>query len=265
MINQKIIFENKSFAILYKPQGMPTAPIKQYETGTLLHYFLQLHPECTDVHGKKEIESGLIHRLDTPTSGLIIIAKTQSVYDEFISLQEKNLIKKTYTAFCQNIPAQKIIDDFKIDTVTLPYIIKSQFQPFGPKGKKVIPVFAGMKKFTQYGKLYATHITALEKTETEITVTCTLTQGYRHQVRTHLAAIGLPIAGDALYNHTYTCNDETLQNHSYPLQLYALGISFPLLKSFPDSFLHKCTTNNFISIKNGCVSFLLPPPDKTIR
>ena len=265
MLIEKIIFENESFAVLYKPRGIPTAPIKQNETETLLHYFLQLHPECMNVHGKKEIEAGLIHRLDTPTSGLVLIAKTQSVYDELIFLQRKNLITKTYTAFCQNITAQKIIDDFKIDTVILPYTIKSRFRPFGPKGKKVMPSFTGMKKFTQDGKLYETHIVNIKKSGDDVEITCTLTQGYRHQVRSHLAAIGLPICCDGLYNPNYTCKNEELQNHSYPLQLYAVGISFPILKSSPDNFLNECTTDNFISIKNGYISFLLPPPNKTSR
>lgn len=265
MLSGKIIFEDESFAVLYKPQGIPTAPIKQNETGTLLHYFLRLRPECMGVRGKKEIEAGLIHRLDTPTSGLVLIAKTQSIYDELIYLQEKNLIKKTYTAFCQSIPSQKIIDDFKIDTVTLPYTIKSQFKPFGPKGKKVMPAFAGMKKFTRDGKIYTTHITVLQKNGNDFSVTCTLTQGYRHQVRSHLAAIGLPICCDGLYNRNYTCKDEILRNHSYPLQLYAVGISFPLLKSLSDNFLNGYTNDNVITINKDCISFLLPPPNKTSR
>lgn len=263
------VFENEEIAVLYKPRGVPTAPILKTQTNTLLNYFLCEHPECKNVCGKKEIEAGLIHRLDTPTAGLVLIAKTQYIYDKLIYLQGCNFIKKTYTAFCEIVNKKKLKD---IKKAKLPHLVQSQFRPFGPKGKKVAAVFSDSYRFLPNGKVYATTLCSIEHFSTNyVKVMCTLTQGYRHQVRTHLASIGLPIYGDALYNQNYTASIEELNLHSYPLQLYATGISLPITK-MPKSFSNKilyiqanqdeCANNKFMFIKNKELSFLLPQPNK---
>ena len=95
----EVIFENEAYAVLYKPRGMPTAPLTEDEEGTLLSWFLKKCPEAALVKGKKDIEAGLVHRLDTATSGLVLIAKNQESYDALNLMQVNNLIKKTYAAF----------------------------------------------------------------------------------------------------------------------------------------------------------------------
>ena len=77
----EVIFENEAYAVLYKPRGMPTAPLSENEEGTLVSWFLKRCPEAALVKGKKDIEAGLVHRLDTATSGLVLMAKNQESYD----------------------------------------------------------------------------------------------------------------------------------------------------------------------------------------
>ncbi len=229
----QIIFENEFFAVLYKPAGIPTAPLKQNEENTLVTWFLNLRPDAKLVVGKKEIEAGLIHRLDTPTSGLVLIAKTQEAYNFFIDLQNKNLLEKKYIA---------IVDKLKTN-LKPPKKIISQFRPFGPGQKKVAPVFSFDKRYSSDKPVYTTKILDIDSllnSDESLIVTCSLKKGYRHQVRSHLASIGLPIKGDALYNPNYIVdNPKELEKHNYNLQLYAVGISLltALKRSYKLQFL----------------------------
>lgn len=252
----EVIFENEAYGVLYKPRGMPTAPLAQNEEGTLLSWFLKKYPETSSVRGKKEIEAGLVHRLDTATSGLVLIAKNQESYDALNLMQANNLIKKTYTAFVDRSDEAVLEPDFSQSN--LPYRISSQFRSYGPKGKKVLPVFYGMRDFSPAGKMYTTNIIDINdfpsKDNSVLKVTCTLTQGFRHQVRAHLASIGLPIYGDPLYNGKFKdFPQEKIDYHSYPLQLYAIGLSFPEPKK-----------NFKLEAPKEYVSFSLQPPDKMI-
>ena len=249
----EVIFENEAYAVLYKPRGMPTAPLSEDEEGTLVSWFLKMCSEAALVKGKKDIEAGLVHRLDTATSGLVLIAKNQESYDALNLMQANNLIKKTYVAFTDIDNEPDLNADFS--RLSLPYRISSQFRSFGPKGKKVLPVFYGMRDFSSTAKIYTTNIIDINDADDSAPrVTCTLTQGFRHQVRTHLASIGLPIYGDPLYNGKFKdFPQEKIDTHSYPLQLYAVGLSFPEPKK-----------DFKLEDSKDYVSFLLQPPDKMI-
>ncbi|UTC65951.1 MULTISPECIES: pseudouridine synthase [unclassified Treponema] len=252
----ELIFENDAYAVLYKPGGIPTAPLGKDEEGTLLSWFLKRCPQAASVKGKKDIEAGLIHRLDTATSGLVLAAKTQECYDALNLMQTNNLIKKTYTAFADVNEEENFEPDFLESNI--PYRISSQFRSYGPKGKKVLPVFYGMRDFCADGKIYTTNIIDVKKISSSGNsirrVTCTLTQGFRHQVRAHLASIGLPICYDSLYNGKYRdLPKEQVDNHSYPLQLYAVGLSFPK----PEKKFKLDDAKEY-------VCFSLQPPDKMI-
>ncbi len=249
----EVIFENDAYAVLYKPRGMPTAPLTEDEEGTLVSWFLKRCPEAASVKGKKDIEAGLVHRLDTATSGLVLIAKNQESYDALNLMQSNNLIKKTYAAFTDVDNEADLNTNFS--RLSLPYRISSQFRSFGPKGKKVLPVFYGMRDFSSTAKIYTTNIIDINDADDSAPrVTCTLTQGFRHQVRAHLASIGLPIYGDPLYNEKFKdFPQEKIEDHSYPLQLYAVGLSFPEPKK-----------NFKLEDLKDYVSFLLQPPDKMI-
>ncbi len=222
----KIIFENDFFSVLYKPSGMPSAPLVENEPNTLLYFFLEKCSIARAVKGRKEIEAGLVHRLDTATSGLVLIAKTQRAYDFFLSLQNTHKIEKTYIAV-SDIDKTKTSSK-AIRSWNFPKKITSQFRPFGPKARMVAPVFPDNHRFVESGRLYETEIRSISKISDadSYIVECSLRKGYRHQIRSHLACLGLPIKCDALYNPMFSLKDaEILKNHSYPLELHAVGLS----------------------------------------
>lgn len=236
-----IVFENEDFAILNKKQGIPTAPLKKGDTSALTE-FCNTRTLTEQVLGKKEVEAGLLHRLDTATSGLILIAKRQKIYDTMQHMQELNLIEKEYIATCDVISTTR-------ESAFLPLLphrvgtlcqITSFFVPFGKGAQKVKAVFtsslspnlSNKKRKALSKKEYTTRVNLVSCKAEEVTCICRLTQGYRHQVRCHLATVGLPIKGDALYNIKYIEEHrailaEQISSHSYPLALQACKISFP--------------------------------------
>ena len=94
----------KPFLVIYKPKGLPSAPLSADDKNNALSQALEAFPELDQVHGKKEIEYGLLHRLDTATDGLMVIAATQECYDFLSNEQREGRFIKTYSAQCDIIP-----------------------------------------------------------------------------------------------------------------------------------------------------------------
>ena len=296
-----IVRETARWAVVYKPPHLPTAPLRADERQTLVYWFLHRaeagatgyaddtqdpsaeYGQCiqealsgnkpkmpaagqrirgAQVRGKKAIEAGLLHRLDTDTRGLVLFAKDQSVYDFLAARQEAGQIIKTYCAFVE--PCRPDAAVHRIAAV------ESQFRNFGPGAKMVAPVFPGSRQYKKDGRLYTTVIEALEElplpveelrlsvdipppspvdvsvsTSPLIRVRCRLSRGYRHQVRAHLASIGLPIVGDPLYAPQKAETVRGAENRGVGLQLYAVKLEFPDPENPRQS-----------------IRVALPPPDK---
>ena len=242
MSEPRIVAERVSWALVYKPHGMPSAPLRDNETGTLLEWFLSARPEAASVNGRKPVERGLVHRLDTGTAGLVLVAKNQIAYDRFLESQGMGLIEKRYEAVCGFPEVTGPAFRETVQPFIVPYTLTSRFRPFGPKGREVRAVFPDDGRYPDAGRDYSTTIhetLSIREEGRELRLfRCSLTLGYRHQVRVHLACLGFPIIGDTLYNPVQTGDT---------LRLTATGISFP----DPES--------------GTAVSFSLPPQDRTSR
>ena len=117
MINQiKILSEpsiQNPYVIVYKPKGIPSAPLSLDDKNNVYSQVAQKFPELNIVIGKKDIEHGLIHRLDTVTDGLLVIASTQQAYDFFIEQQSLGKFIKFYSAECKiNKHNSEILEGF---------------------------------------------------------------------------------------------------------------------------------------------------------
>jgi len=253
----RILQETEAWAIVFKPHGMPSAPLTEGEQGTLLAWFLAERPEADAVAGKKAIERGLLHRLDTETEGVVLIAKTQDAFDALSLSQDEGRIAKRYAAFCLRSsetvwgmpPLHVISDTVSLNRESpcegLPVDIVSRFRAYGPGRKMVLPLFPAMRGYAEAGKEYATEVEQIDflPDQHALRVVVSLTRGFRHQVRAHLAIAGLPIAGDALYGPPINATAEA----DIPLQLHAIALSFP------------------DPLDGRQVSFSLPLPDKMSR
>jgi 23S rRNA pseudouridine1911/1915/1917 synthase len=212
-------WEEEDFIIVEKPYRLHTAPLQPGAEDNLLTLVIKQYPEVSTVPGKKNIEPGLLHRLDFETSGLVIIARTVKAFKVLSEQFAANQVKKDYFAIslfyepqlkgsprecslpewkkvCQSVSP---LESGKAET----YTVKSSFKPRGP-GQKLVKVVQGDLKYKKKDKVtslvYTSQLQFLERTPDFFLLQVSLTKGFRHQVRAHLAYLGMPIVGDPLYN-----------------------------------------------------------------
>lgn len=197
--------EAEPFLVADKPAGLPTAPLHDDDDSALTQA-LVLFPQLAAVTGKKAVEKGLVHRIDTATRGLVLVAATDAWYDFLTDAQRRGKFQKWYRATVDAIPdAASRLGGFPAPPVKFApsagatVTVQSSFRSYGTHRHAVRPVNgqsgrAARKK--SGGMAYQTAITAQD----DQNVICTITAGYRHQVRCHLAWIGFPVQNDPLYN-----------------------------------------------------------------
>lgn len=208
----KPLYSSSDYLVLYKPSGLATVPLKAKAGGTFLDEVASRYPSVMNPSGKNSWEGGCIHRLDTPTSGLVLFALNQDAYDWIILEQNKDRVIKKYIA---TYTSKRNIDDgFEefpfVDVTKNKVTVSSYFRAFGPGSKAVRPVYKNKRNIQ--GRLYTTVIEPLDNER----CLCTLTRGFRHQVRAHMAWSGHPLLGDVLYG-----SEEASQ-----FGLEAIGIKF---------------------------------------
>jgi 23S rRNA pseudouridine1911/1915/1917 synthase len=181
-ITLDVLFESEDFVIVDKPAGLPTAPLVRTETRSLAAALIARYPEMQGV-GFREREPGLVHRLDNETSGVVLAARTQAAFEAARSLFGSSLIEKRYLA----VVAAEVPEAGELETLLGP----------DPSDPRRVRVYA--EPPDGYAKLCHTRYQVLERGAAFALVELSVERAFRHQIRAHLAHLGFPIAGDALY------------------------------------------------------------------
>lgn len=193
LIPQVLIIE-KDYLIVFKSPEMHSAPLRNSPKETLLDWCGRKFPETVKLCGRMKGEGGLLHRLDFETHGLMIIARTDAGMENLLKQQKEGKIIKEYSAL--TMKAETKLPGFPpvfFENSAECFCIKSAFRPYGKGRKAVRPLLQGEKE-------YSTEI--IEKKELPNGVfnfRTEISNGFRHQIRCHLAWIGFPIINDKLY------------------------------------------------------------------
>lgn len=174
--------ETADWVVVSKPAGIASAPLALGEKGTLANALLARYPEMAGV-GYTAREPGLVHRLDTETSGLLVAARNQPAFERLQSALRAGALAKRYLAVVPqlNLPdAGHIALDLKPDP--------------SRRGRVAVSNDLG-----EYSRATVSTYTVQERGALYALVEVAASPAFRHQVRAHLAAIGNPIVGDALY------------------------------------------------------------------
>lgn len=177
-----VLFESDDFVIVDKPAGLPTAPLVRTEARSLAAALLARYPEMQGV-GFREREPGLVHRLDNETSGVVLAARSQAAFQAARSLFESSLLEKRYLA----VVAAEMPEAGELQTL------------LGPDTADPRRVRVYEEPGDGYSKLSLTRYRVLRRGPRFALVELTVERAFRHQIRVHLAHLGFPIAGDALY------------------------------------------------------------------
>lgn len=173
----EIVFEDDWIVIVNKPAGLLVYPVKDPKEPTLVNGLLA-HTSLSHFAGAER--PGLVHRIDRDTSGLVIAAKSDEVHEKLYHMLEKHDIDREYIGIAQH--------PFDVQAGVIDRPIAADYV-HGVK-RKVVDT-GGQGAITHYRCVLNTHDYALMAFKLET--------GRTHQIRVHMASIGHPLVGDALY------------------------------------------------------------------
>jgi 23S rRNA pseudouridine1911/1915/1917 synthase len=201
-----IIYEDDDIVVVDKPRGVAAHPTTGWNGPTVIGGLLGTgHRVATSGAAERQ---GIVHRLDANTSGVMVVAKSESAYSALKQAFRMRTVSKTYHALIQGHP------DPLSGTVDA---------PIGrhPSGNGRFAVVAD-------GRPSVTHYDTLEAFRAASLLSVGLETGRTHQIRVHMAALRHPCVGDLLYGA-----DPTLAAH--------LGLNRQWLHAMRLSFEHPST------------------------
>jgi 23S rRNA pseudouridine1911/1915/1917 synthase len=178
-----LLLEDPSFVALDKPAGRPSHALRSTDRETLANFLAARFPECVAA-GDSPLEAGLVHRLDTATSGVILAARSKDDWRALRRQFREGTIEKRYLAVVGGALAR-------------PGEVCRAIASHPRSRRKVLVLEPGERSpgskmaLTRYRPLAAGRgVTLLE---------VQIPTGRMHQIRAHLAAIGHPVIGDSIY------------------------------------------------------------------
>ena len=213
----EILHADADIVVVDKPSGVVTHPGSGHAGGTLADALVERYPEMADI-GQPD-RPGIVHRLDRGTSGILVCARSAKAYVALVGQLSTRQVRRLYAALTKGHPSSVT------GTIDAPIGRDREHRT--------------LMAVTSEGREARTHYSVVETYThpSEATLLrCSLETGRTHQIRVHLASIGLPLLGDM----TYGAPDP-------------FGIGRPLLHAIRLTFQHP--------VSGADVSFEAPMPD----
>ncbi len=224
-----ILYQDDDLLVVVKPAGMVVHPAPGHYDGTLVNALLHHATGLSGIGGVAR--PGIVHRLDVGTSGVMVVAKHDTIHRALTEQFTVHSVERRYFAMVHRVPL--------VDRGTF----RSQLARDPEDRLRIASVESG-------GRHAITHWEMKAKGDRVALVECRLETGRTHQVRVHLSEAGHPIVGDRTYNRR-----DCIPTAALRTQVEAL--SHPLLHAWLLAFDHPGTGER--------VRFVAPPPDDFIE
>jgi 23S rRNA pseudouridine1911/1915/1917 synthase len=193
-----ILYEDDAVLVLNKPPGRVVHPAVGNETGTLVNALMFHDPVFESLE-----RAGLVHRLDKDTSGVMVVAKSKEAMAELQRQFKARETEKEYLALVWGNPPKS----GRIETLMGRH----------PVHRKKMAVL------TQDGRDAVSNYETVERFDEVSLVRVRIETGRTHQIRVHMAHIGHPIVGDAVYGRA---RKHTLPEKPERQMLHAVRLAF---------------------------------------
>ena len=221
-INFEVHYESDDFIIINKPSGLVMHPGSGCYDGTLANGLIFKYPELVNLP-----RSGIVHRLDKDTSGVLLIAKNEQFRNYFIDQMQQRKVIKEYTA----IVVGSTLGSFSIEEPIGRDKFNRTKMSIRPDGKEALTFIKSSERIGNYSILDI----AIET-------------GRTHQIRVHLLSKKLPIIGD----HTYDPGRTIAKESSEEL--------IKIIRSFSRQALHARFLSFLCPKTKKEISFNIPVP-----
>ncbi len=220
IIEPDIVAETKDYVVLNKPAGLLVHPTMANEKNTLVHWLVKKYPAIKKVGDDPAVRPGIVHRLDKEASGLMVVARTQKMFEHLKEQFKNRSIQKEYFALAHGKVA-KDWDDIKFHIARGENIDRMAARPnIGEPAdgeKEAHTEFLVEKRF----------------------VNCTLLRvilhtGRMHQIRVHMLAYNHLLLGDPLYFQKK--RNKNLDEKCGRLFLHSISLAFLDLEGDRRSF-----------------------------
>jgi 23S rRNA pseudouridine1911/1915/1917 synthase len=211
----EILYSDEHLLVINKPAGLVVHPAPGNWSGTLLNALLGFDQLASTVP-----RAGIVHRLDKNTSGLMVVARSRSCMDALVQMIAARTVNREYLALTAKPwvgPTPRDVD-----------------APIGRDPRNRLRM-AVVELDRNAGKEAKTTLSVLDSNQSGTLVRCKLHTGRTHQIRVHMASIGLPILADEVYG-----NKPASAMPRQALHAFRLG------------FLHP--------VSHTAVTFFAPPP-----
>jgi 23S rRNA pseudouridine1911/1915/1917 synthase len=180
-IKKYIIKETDDYLVINKPAGLIVHPDGVNATETLADLLVEYYPPMAKI-GEDPSRPGIVHRIDRDVSGLMVVAKNQSAFDNLKQQFKDRKTRKKYAAIAYGQLAKKEGEiKFRIGRSTS----KARMAAFPENSEK--------------GKSAWTHYKVIQELKTTSLIELDIFSGRTHQIRVHLNALKHPVVGDKLY------------------------------------------------------------------
>ena len=221
-ISFEVHHESDDFIIINKPSGLVMHPGSGCYDGTLANGLIFKYPELVNLP-----RSGIVHRLDKDTSGVLLIAKNEQFRNYFIDQMQQRKVIKEYTA----IVVGSTLGSFSIEEPIGRDKFNRTKMSIRPDGKEALTFIKSSERIGNYSILDI----AIET-------------GRTHQIRVHLSSKKLPIIGDHTYDPGRTIAKES------PEEL------IKIIRSFSRQALHARFLSFVCPKTEKEISFNIPVP-----